>query len=239
MTKKYDYQLPVVKTDEAMELLGYTTFENFKEVASKYAPNHVEISPNEMMFSVMEIKAIATGIDKVCFIPDEIKERCLVVETEVERIMREGEEEVQKRLEHPYMEDHKCLEPCDKRDNYGYCKAGDYCPKYGVNTATNNGVVKKVNDEIKRNEEEIRLAKENVTVKQRTNITDVQDILMGQLHRLVDPTLTQKERENEMRTAMVVSNVSKNIISSFDLQLRGYGLMAVDHVDRKGIKALL
>lgn len=242
MTRKYDYKMPVVRMEEAMDILGYTTQEKFIDVAVKYAPDHVEISPNERMFSLSEVKAIATGINKDINIPDEIKERCL--ETEIDK-PKKPEEPVEpvKRLEHPFMEGTKCLEQCFHRDEYGFCKCGDHCIIYDVAIAPQKGVVARVNDELEVSRantyEKKRQLAERVYENGSAHIAQVQDILMKQLYAMTAPNLTQDERDTAIKTGLAVSNVSKTVLSSFGLQMQAFNLANMYGIDKNGVKKLI
>lgn len=242
MTKKYDYKMPVIRMEEAMDILGYVTEDKFIEVAEKYAPNHVQISPNERMFSMSEVKAIATGTNKDINIPDEIKERCLETEIEKPKKVEEPEEPV-KRLEHPFMEGSKCLENCFHRDEYGFCKCGDHCIVYEVQTAPTKDIVTRVKENIELSRatsyDQKRELAEKVYDNGSAHIAQVQDILMKQLYAMTAPNLTNDERDTAIKTGLAVSSVSKTVLSSFGLQMQAFNLANMYGIDKNGVKKLI
>lgn len=239
MTKKYDYRMHVITKDEAMEFLGFTNEDKLMGCAVKYAGTYVGgVDGSPVMFSYTEVKAMASAIGREVFIPDEVKARCIFGEVDERKPADEGHEPM-KRLEHPFMEDHKCLENCEKRDSYGFCRNGDHCTRYNVNTSTSNNVIRRVNEESAMNRDSIRAERANVEAMQNSTITEVQDIMMWELRRLVNEDCTDKELDRECKRTNAISNLSKNMLMSMDLKLRGYSLMTVGGIDGKGIKSLL
>ena len=228
MAKKYDYQMKVITIDEAMELLGYNDLVRFVGDVDKYLPTLSIPDSTVDMYSMSEITAMATSLGKEVSIPDEIKNRCIVEEIEKKHEIPE-EHAVQKRLEHPYMEGSKCLENCSHRDEYGFCKNGDNCIKYGINYVTERPL----------NEPRVEVNSYPPTDSQRVTLMDIQNVLGAQIMALADPNLTDVQREAVSKNALTIASVSKTFMNGIDLSLRSYGLMAVKGVDKNKVRRLI
>ena len=229
MTRKYDYRMQVITIDEAMELLGYNDLVRFVGDVDKHLPTHSIPDSTVDMYSMSELKQFASSIGKEIAIPDEWKERCLCIEEERKR--EEKTEEVEKRLDHPYMEGHKCLESCSHRDDYGFCKQGDFCTKYSVDFSKKT-VVEKI-------KEEHEIEYSTPEAKPIATLTAVEDVLFQQLLRLADTSKSDRQKEEERRNATVMASTAKVIVSSLDLKLRTYSMMAVSGIDRKALEKLV
>lgn len=241
MAKKFNYQMKTITIDEAMEILGFTNVDKFVAAVDKHLPTH-SIDGEVDMYSISEVNAMAKSMDKEISIPSDIKQRCVEYEQDVPKNKTE-EETIKRRLDHPYMEGSKCIENCFHKDEYGFCKAGDRCIIYDVNTAPEKNSVAVMRENIatkKANEfEQKRQAAENVYNDGTAKISAVQDILMKQLYAMTAPDLTMEERESAIKTGLAVSNVSKTVLTSFGLQLHSFELAAQYGIDKKGIKKLI
>lgn len=241
MAKKFDYQKSVITIDEAMEMLGFSNVDKFVSAIDKHIPSH-KINGDMDMYSISEVRSLAKALEKELFIPDEIKERCVMFEMDIPPEKKE-EEPIKRRIEHPYMEGVKCLENCYHKDDYGICKCGSKCVVYDVELAPKEDVPTRVNktielkraDEFKQNQKIAQSIYEDVTAK----ISVVQDILMKQLYAMTAPNLTQDERDAAIKTGLAVSNVSKTVLTSFGLQLQSFELASQYGIDKKGVKRLI
>ena len=241
MAKKFDYQKSVITIDEAMEMLGFSNVDKFVSAVDKHIPSH-KINGDMDMYSISEVRSLAKALEKELFIPDEIKERCVMFEMDIPPEKKE-EEPIKRRIEHPFMEGVKCLENCYHKDNYGICKCGSKCVVYDVELAPKEDVPTKVNrtielkraDEFKQNQKIAQSIYEDGTAK----ISAVQDILMKQLYAMTAPNLTQDERDAAIKTGLAVSNVSKTVLTSFGLQLQSFELASQYGIDKKGVKRLI
>ena len=241
MAKKFNYQIKTVTIEEAMEMLGFASVDSFVSALERHLPSH-KIEGEVDMYSLSEVNAMASSLGRDISIPSEIKQRCVEYEQDVPANKTE-EEGVKRRLDHPYMEGSKCIENCFHKDEYGFCKAGDRCIIYDVNTAPEKNSVAVMRENIatkKANEfEQKRQAAENVYNDGTAKISAVQDILMKQLYAMTAPDLTMEERESAIKTGLAVSNVSKTVLTSFGLQLHSFELAAQYGIDKKGIKRLI
>ena len=241
MAKKFDYQKSVITIDEAMEMLGFSNVDKFVSAVDKHIPSH-KINGDMDMYSISEVRSLAKALEKELFIPDEIKERCVMFEMDIPPEKKE-EEPIKRRIEHPFMEGVKCLENCYHKDNYGICKCGSKCVVYDVELAPKEDVPTRVNktiqlkraDEFKQNQKIAQSIYEDGTAK----ISAVQDILMKQLYAMTAPNLTQDERDAAIKTGLAVSNVSKTVLTSFGLQLQSFELASQYGIDKKGVKKLI
>ena len=241
MAKKFDYQKSVITIDEAMEMLGFSNVDKFVSAVDKHIPSH-KINGDMDMYSISEVRSLAKALEKELFIPDEIKERCVMFEMDIPPEKKE-EEPIKRRIEHPFMEGVKCLENCYHKDNYGICKCGSKCVVYDVELAPKEDVPTKVTrtielkraDEFKQNQKIAQSIYEDGTAK----ISAVQDILMKQLYAMTAPNLTQDERDAAIKTGLAVSNVSKTVLTSFGLQLQSFELASQYGIDKKGVKRLI
>ena len=241
MAKKFDYQKSVITIDEAMEMLGFSNVDKFVSTIDKHIPSH-KINGDMDMYSISEVRSLAKALEKELFIPDEIKERCVMFEMDIPPEKKE-EESIKRRIEHPYMEGVKCLENCYHKDDYGICKCGSKCVVYDVELAPKEDVPTRVNktielkraDEFKQNQKIAQSIYEDGTAK----ISAVQDILMKQLYAMTAPNLTQDERDAAIKTGLAVSNVSKTVLTSFGLQLQSFELASQYGIDKKGVKRLI
>ena len=82
MTKKFDYQKNIITIDEAMEMLGFSNADKFVSAVDKHIPSH-KINGDIDMFSISEVRSLAKSLEKELFIPDEIKERCVMFEKDI------------------------------------------------------------------------------------------------------------------------------------------------------------
>ena len=241
MAKKFDYQKSVITIDEAMEMLGFSNVDKFVSAVDKHIPSH-KINGDMDMYSISEVRSLAKALEKELFIPDDIKERCVMFEMDIPPEKKE-EEPIKRRIEHPFMEGVKCLENCYHKDNYGICKCGSKCVVYDVELAPKEDVPTRVNktielkraDEFKQNQKIAQSIYEDGTAK----ISAVQDILMKQLYAMTAPNLTQDERDAAIKTGLAVSNVSKTVLTSFGLQLQSFELASQYGIDKKGVKKLI
>ena len=241
MAKKFDYQKNVITIDEAMEMLGFSNVDKFVSIVDKHIPSH-KIDGDIDMYSISEVRSLAKALDKELFIPDEVKERCVMFEKDIPPEKKE-EEPIKRRIEHPYMEGVKCLENCFHKDEYGICKCSSKCVVYDVELAPKEDVPTRINrtielkraDEFKQKQEFAQSIYEDGTAK----ISAVQDILMKQLYAMTAPNLTQDERDAAIKTGLAVSNVSKTVLTSFGLQLQSFELASQYGIDKKGVKKLI
>ena len=153
MAKKFDYQKNVITRDEAMEMLGFSNVDKFVSTVDKHIPSH-KIDGDLDMYSISEVRSLAKALEKELFIPDEIKERCVIFEMDIPTEKKE-EEQIKRRIEHPYMEGVKCLENCFHKDEYGICKCGSKCVVYDVELAPKEDAPTRINNtiELKRADE--------------------------------------------------------------------------------------
>ena len=241
MAKKFDYQKSVITIDEAMEMLGFSNVDKFVSAVDKHIPSH-KINGDMDMYSISEVRSLAKALEKELFIPDDIKERCVMFEMDIPPEKKE-EEPIKRRIEHPFMEGVKCLENCYHKDDYGICKCGSKCVVYDVELAPKEDVPTRINktielkraDEFKQNQKIAQSIYEDGTAK----ISAVQDILMKQLYTMTAPNLTQDERDAAIKTGLAVSNVSKTVLTSFGLQLQSFELASQYGIDKKGVKKLI
>ena len=241
MAKKFDYQKSVITINEAMEMLGFSNVDKFVSAIDKHIPSH-KINGDMDMYSISEVRSLAKALEKELFIPDDIKERCVMFEMDIPPEKKE-EEPIKRRIEHPHMEGVKCLENCYHKDDYGICKCGSKCVVYDVELAPKEDVPTRVNktielkraDEFKQNQKIAQSIYEDGTAK----ISAVQDILMKQLYAMTAPNLTQDERDAAIKTGLAVSNVSKTVLTSFGLQLQSFELVSQYGIDKKGVKRLI
>lgn len=241
MAKKFDYQKNVITIDEAMEMLGFSNVDKFVSSVDRHIPSH-KINGDMDMYSISEVRSLAKALEKELFIPDEIKERCVMFEMDIP-LEKKEEEPIKRRIEHPYMEGVKCLENCYHKDDYGICKCGSKCVVYDVELAPKEDVPTKINrtielkraDEFKQNQKIAQSIYEDGTAK----ISAVQDILMKQLYAMTAPNLTQDERDAAIKTGLAVSNVSKTVLTSFGLQLQSFEFASQYGIDKKGVKRLI
>lgn len=241
MAKKFDYQKNVITIDEAMEMLGFSNVDKFVSSVDRHIPSH-KINGDMDMYSISEVRSLAKALEKELFIPDEIKERCVMFEMDIP-LEKKEEEPIKRRIEHPYMEGVKCLENCYHKDDYGICKCGSKCVVYDVELAPKEDVPTKINktielkraDEFRQNQKIAQSIYEDGTAE----ISAVQDILMKQLYAMTDPNLTQDERDAAIKTGLAVSNVSKTVLTSFGLQLQSFEFASQYGIDKKGVKRLI
>ena len=228
MAKKYDYQMKAITIDEAMEILGYTSVDRFVIDLDKHLPSHAFTEGEVDIYSMSEVTAMASSIGKEVSIPDEIKSRCIVEEIEKKNEIPE-EHAVQKRLEHPYMEDGKCLEHCGSRDDYGFCKYGDRCPRYNVSNITGLPIVEDVEPD--------EVSKDN-----SSSITalEINSILGKVLRDMVDEKKSTKEHDRVMRDSLAVASVAKIALGSIDITMKGaVAIKACGRTERDFIRNLL
>lgn len=241
MAKKFDYQKNVITIDEAMEMLGFSNVDKFVSAVDKHIPSH-KINGDMDMYSISEVRSLAKALEKELFIPDEIKERCVMFEMDIP-LEKKEEEPIKRRIEHPYMEGVKCLENCYHKDDYGICKCGSKCVVYDVELAPKEDVPTRINktielkraDEFKQNQKIAQSIYEDGTAK----ISAVQDILMKQLYAMTAPNLTQDERDAAIKTGLAVSNVSRTVLTSFGLQLQSFEFASQYGISKKGVKRLI
>ena len=82
MAKKFDYNKKIITIDEAMEMLGFSNVDKFVSTVDKHIPYH-KIDGDIDMYSISEVRSLAKSLEKELFIPDEIKERCVMFEKDI------------------------------------------------------------------------------------------------------------------------------------------------------------